>query len=47
MTTFDYYKGYGADNAVVSPNGRRLAFGLKIDGAEGEGAGILLMDLTV
>jgi hypothetical protein len=46
MTTFDYYKGYGADNAVVSPNGRYLAFGLKIDGAEGEGAGILLMDLT-
>jgi hypothetical protein len=45
MTTFDYYKGFGADNAVVSPNGRYVAFGLKIDGDEGEGAGILLMDL--
>jgi hypothetical protein len=45
MTRFDYYKGYGANNPVVSPNGRYLAFGLKVDGAEGEGNGILLRDL--
>jgi hypothetical protein len=45
LTRFDYYKGYGADNAVVSPDGRHLAFGLKIDGEEGEGKGLLLMRL--
>jgi hypothetical protein len=45
MTTFDYYKGYGADNAVVSANARYMAFGLKIDGEEGEGEGVLLMHL--
>jgi hypothetical protein len=29
----------------VSPDGRHLAFGLKIDGEEGEGKGLLLMRL--
>lgn len=46
MTTFNHYKGFGANNPVVSPDGTRMAFGLKIEGgAEGEGDGILLMDL--
>lgn len=47
LTTFDYYKGYGANNPVVSPDGTSIAFGLKVEGEEGEGNGILLMDLTV
>jgi hypothetical protein len=47
LTTFDYYKGYGANNPVVSPDGTYIAFGLKVEGEEGEGNGILLMDLTV
>lgn len=46
MTTFDYYKGFGANNPVVSPDGTHMAFGLKVEGEEGEGDGILLMDLT-
>ncbi|MEX2554223.1 MAG: hypothetical protein WEB06_01170 [Actinomycetota bacterium] len=46
LTTFDYYKGYGANNPVVSPDGTHMAFGLKIEGEEGEGDGILLMDFT-
>ena len=46
MTTFDYYKGFGANNPVVSPDGTHMAFGLKVVGEEGEGKGILLMDLS-
>lgn len=46
LTTFDYYKGYGANNPVVSPDGTFIAFGLKVGGEEGEGNGILLMDLA-
>lgn len=47
MTTFNHYKGFGANNPVVSPDGTQMAFGLKVDGgAEGEGDGILLMDLS-
>ena len=46
LTTFDYYKGYGANNPVVSPDGTYMAFGLKVEGEEGEGNGILLMDLS-
>lgn len=46
LTTFDYYKGYGANNPVVSPDGTQIAFGLKVEGEEGEGDGILLLDLT-
>lgn len=46
LTTFDHYEGYGANNPVVSPDGRYIAFGLKIDGEEGESDGILLLDLT-
>ncbi|MGH2792864.1 MAG: hypothetical protein ACRDKG_01025 [Actinomycetota bacterium] len=46
LTTFDYYKGYGANNPAVSPDGTYMAFGLKVEGEEGEGNGILLMDLS-
>lgn len=47
MTRFNYYKGFGANNPVVSPDGTQMAFGLKVEGgAEGEGNGILLMDLS-
>jgi hypothetical protein len=46
LTTFDYYRGFGANNPVVSPDGRFVAFGLKVEGEEGEGDGILLLDLT-
>lgn len=46
LTTFDYYRGYGANNPVVSPDGTLIAFSLKVEGEEGEGDGILLLDLT-
>ncbi len=46
LTTFDYYAGFGANNPVVSPDGNQIAFGLKVEGEEGEGDGILLLDLT-
>ena len=47
MTTFNHYKGFGANNPVVSPDGTQMAFGLKVEGsAEGEGDGILLMNLS-
>ena len=46
LTTFDYYRGFGANNPVVSPDGTLIAFSLKVEGEEGEGDGILLLDLT-
>lgn len=44
LTTFSHYRGYGANNPVVSPDGRFIAFSLKVEGDEGEGDGILLLD---
>ena len=46
LTTFDHYAGFGANNPVVSPDGTHVAFGLKVEGEEGEGDGILLLDLV-
>ena len=46
LTTFDHYRGFGANNPVVSPDGTLIAFSLKVEGEEGEGDGILLLDLT-
>ena len=46
LTTFDHYAGFGANNPVVSPDGTQMAFGLKVEGEEGEGDGILVMGLT-
>ena len=47
LTHFNRYAGYGATNPVVSPDGTRFAFQLGVEeGAIGEGAGLLLFDLT-
>lgn len=46
MTTFDHHEGFGANNPVISPDGTRMAFGLKVEGEEGESDGILVMDLV-
>jgi len=47
LTHFNRYRGYGASNPVVSPDGQRVAFQLSLaDGAEGEGAGLFVLDLT-
>jgi hypothetical protein len=47
LTHFNRYRGYGASNPVVSPDGRQVAFQLSVtDGAEGEGSGLFLLDLT-
>ena len=47
LTHFNRYTGYGASNPVVSPNDKKLAFQLSVaDGAEGEGAGIYVLDIA-
>ncbi|THJ10715.1 hypothetical protein E7Z54_02545 [Nocardioides sp.] len=47
LTNFNRYRGYGASNPVVSPDGRSVAFQMSItEGAEGEGAGLFVLDLT-
>lgn len=46
MTRFTDFQGFGASNPVVSPNGRYMAFQLRIKGGDhGNGAGLLLYDL--
>jgi hypothetical protein len=46
LTRFTEYAGYGANNPVISPDGRKMAFGLRIKGGEhGNAQGILLYDL--
>jgi hypothetical protein len=43
LTYFTEYAGYGANNPVISPDGRKMAFGLRIKGGEhGNAQGILL-----
>jgi hypothetical protein len=45
LTYFTEYAGYGANNPVVSPDGRKMAFGLRIKGGEhGNAQGVLLYD---
>ncbi len=45
LTYFTEYAGYGANNPVISPDGRKMAFGLRIKGGEhGNAQGILLYD---
>ena len=47
LTYFSEYAGYGANNPVISPDGRKMAFGLRIKGGEhGNARGILLYDLS-
>jgi hypothetical protein len=46
LTYFTEYAGYGANNPVISPDGRKMAFGLRIKGGEhGNAQGILVYDL--
>ena len=43
LTYFSQYAGFGANNPVVSPDGKKMAFGLRIKGGEhGNAQGILL-----
>lgn len=45
LTYFTEYAGYGANNPVISPDGRKMAFGLRVKGGEhGNARGILLYD---
>jgi dipeptidyl aminopeptidase/acylaminoacyl peptidase len=45
LTRFTEYAGFGANNPVISPDGRRMAFGLRIKGGDhGNAQGILLYD---
>jgi hypothetical protein len=46
LTHFSEYAGFGANNPVISPDGRSMAFGLRIKGGgHGNAQGILLFDL--
>ena len=46
LTRFTDYAGYGANNPVVSPDGRKMVFGLRIKGGDhGNADGMLLYDL--
>lgn len=46
LTWFSDYPGYGANNPVVSPDGSKMAFGLRIKGeGHGNARGILIYDL--
>lgn len=45
LTHFTEFAGYGANNPVISPDGRKMAFGLRIKGGEhGNAQGMLLYD---
>jgi hypothetical protein len=47
LTYFSEYAGFGANNPVVSPNGRKMAFGLRIKGGQhGNAHGMLLYDFN-
>jgi hypothetical protein len=47
LTHFTEYEGFGANNPVISPDGRKMAFGLRIKGGEhGNAEGMLLYDFT-
>lgn len=46
LTHFSEYPGYGANNPVIHPDGRKLAFGLRVKGGgHGNAQGILLYHL--
>jgi hypothetical protein len=46
LTNFTDYAGFGANNPVVSPDGKKMVFGLRIKGGEhGNAEGLLLYDL--
>lgn len=46
LTRFSDFAGFGASNPVVSPDGTRMAFQLRVvEGPHGNGNGIFLLDL--
>ncbi len=46
LTRFTDYAGYGANNPVISPDGKKMVFGLRIKGGDhGNADGMLLYDL--
>jgi hypothetical protein len=45
LTNFTDYAGYGANNPVISPDGKKMVFGLRIKGGDhGNADGMLLYD---
>ena len=45
LTFFTEYAGYGANNPTISPDGRKMVFGLRIKGGEhGNAEGVFLYD---
>lgn len=45
LTRFTDYAGFGANNPVISPDGTKMAFGLRVKGGEhGNAEGMLLYD---
>jgi hypothetical protein len=45
LTYFSEYAGFGANNPAISPDGRKMAFGLRIKGGEhGNAQGMMLYD---
>lgn len=45
LTRFTEYAGYGANNPVVSPDGTKMAFGMRVKGGEhGNADGLFLFD---
>lgn len=48
LTWFSEYAGYGANNPAISPDGRWMAFGLRIKGGQhGNAQGMLLYDFDM
>jgi hypothetical protein len=48
LTYFTEYEGYGANNPVISPDGRKMAFGLRIKGGDhGNAEGMLIYDFDL
>jgi hypothetical protein len=48
LTWFTHYRGHGASNSAVSPDGRRIVFQLRdADAPPGNGVALLLLDLEV
>jgi hypothetical protein len=46
LTYFSEYAGYGANNPVISPDGSKMAFGLRIKGGDhGNAQGMFLYDI--
>jgi hypothetical protein len=47
LTYFSKHPGYGANNPVISPDGKKMAFGLRIKGGQhGNAQGMLIYDFS-